>query len=63
MKKNIGGYDKIFRIILGVIIILLGIFLQSWWGVIGVIPLLTGLTNRCPLYMPLGISTCKIEKK
>jgi hypothetical protein len=63
MKQNIGGYDKIFRIILGVVIILLGIFLQNWWGVVGVIPLLTGLTNRCPLYLPLGISTCKIEKK
>lgn len=63
MKQNVGGNDKILRIILGVVIILLGMYFQTWWGVIGIIPLLTGLTKRCPLYMPFGISTCKKESK
>lgn len=63
MKQNVGGYDKIFRIILGGLIILLGIIFQSWWGAIGLIPLLTGTINWCPLYIPFGISTCKKKNK
>ncbi|HPN38208.1 MAG TPA: DUF2892 domain-containing protein [Melioribacteraceae bacterium] len=62
MEKNVGGIDKIVRIILGVIIILLGIIFNSWWGAIGIIPLLTGLFGRCGLYCPLGINTCNIKE-
>jgi hypothetical protein len=59
MKKNIGRNDKIARIILGILIIVLGIVYNSWWGLIGVIPLATAFINFCPLYLPFGISTCK----
>lgn len=59
MKKNIGRNDKIARIILGILIITLGIVYNSWWGLIGVIPLATAFINFCPLYLPFGISTCK----
>ena len=62
MKKNVGSIDKVARIIIGAAIILWGIFSQSWWGIIGIIPLATALINFCPLYLPLGISTCKTEK-
>lgn len=62
MKKNVGGFDKIFRIILGIAIILWGILSQSWWGIIGLVFLGTGLLNFCPLYLPFGISSCKTEK-
>ncbi len=59
MKKNIGSADMWIRIILGVIIIALGIYYQSWWGAIGVVPLMTAFIRWCPLYLPFGISTCK----
>lgn len=32
------------------------------WGYIGVVPLLTGLAGRCPLYSLFGISTCPIPQ-
>ncbi|MBN1301891.1 MAG: DUF2892 domain-containing protein [Melioribacteraceae bacterium] len=59
MKKNVGGVDKTLRIFVGILIIAAGLYYQNWWGVIGVVLLLTGLINRCPLYLPLGLSTCK----
>jgi len=62
MKENVGGMDKIFRIVLGVVILIIGWLYHSWCGLIGIVPLLTGLMNRCPAYMPLGISTCKTKK-
>lgn len=31
------------------------------WGYIGVVPLLTGASGRCPLYAALGFSTCPIQ--
>ncbi|NOZ60802.1 MAG: DUF2892 domain-containing protein [Calditrichaeota bacterium] len=63
MKKNIGSLDKTLRIILGLVILIVGIVAQSWWGLIGLIPLVTGLVGNCPLYSIFGISTCKVEQK
>ncbi len=59
MKVNMGGADRIIRLILGVVIIGVGIYYQSWWGAVGIIPLATAATSRCPLYLPFGLSTCK----
>jgi hypothetical protein len=59
MKKNVGGIDKAARIIFGAAIIVWGIFSQSWLGLIGLVPLSTGLANFCPIYLPFGISSCK----
>ncbi|PNK60421.1 DUF2892 domain-containing protein [Psychrobacter sp. FDAARGOS_221] len=61
MKTNIGSTDKTLRIIAGIIIIGLGIYYGSWWGAVGLIPLVTGLTRFCPLYTLLGMSTCKTK--
>ena len=63
MKCNVGKTDKIFRIILGIIIILAGIYFQSWWGAIGIVPIVTGFIRWCPAYLPFGFSTCGDEKK
>lgn len=64
MKSNVGKTDMIIRIILGVIIIVLGIVYKSWWGVIGIVPILTALVRWCPAYLPFGINSCaKTEKK
>lgn len=62
MKKNIGSVDMWIRIILGVVVIALGIFYQSWWGVIGVIPLMTAFMRWCPVYLPFGIRTNKVKE-
>ena len=62
MKKNVGKMDSIIRIALGVIIIVIGIYFKSWWGAIGLIPLITGIVGWCPLYVPFKISTIKSKK-
>jgi Protein of unknown function (DUF2892) len=59
MKTNVGNLDKNLRILLGVVIASFGLYFQSWWGMIAIIPLATSLTGICPLYSLLGINTCK----
>lgn len=58
MKCNVGKVDKNIRIIAGAIILVVGFYFQSWWGLIGVIPLLTGIIGFCPVYVLFRISTC-----
>jgi len=60
MKTNVGNTDRIIRIVLGLGLIALGIIYQSWWGAVGIIPILTGVISFCPAYLPFGLSTvCK----
>ncbi|MDD8061081.1 MULTISPECIES: YgaP family membrane protein [Shewanella] len=59
MKCNIGKIDRMIRIFLGACIIAVGFYNQSWWGVVGIIPLFTAAFGWCPAYVPFGISTCK----
>ncbi len=61
MKKNVGGIDRILRIVVGLALIVWGVVAQSWWGAIGIIPLFTGIISWCPAYLPFGISSCKTE--
>lgn len=63
MKQNVGSIDKIFRIVAGLAIIAAGIYYQSWWGAVGVLPILTALMGWCPPYALLGISTCPMRSK
>jgi hypothetical protein len=60
MKDNVGSLDRLLRIIVGLIIAIIGVIFDSWWGLIGIVPLATGLFKFCPLYVPFKIST---EKK
>ncbi|MBL7996915.1 DUF2892 domain-containing protein [bacterium] len=62
MKCNVGNADRMFRIIGGMVIIALGLIFQSWWGVIGLLPILTGTLRWCPLYLPFKISTDKTNQ-
>ncbi|MDN3397517.1 DUF2892 domain-containing protein [Psychrobacter sp. APC 3426] len=59
MKTNIGSTERLLRVMAGIVIIALGMYYGSWWGVVGLIPLLTGLFRFCPLYKMLGMNTCK----
>lgn len=60
MKCNVGGLDKTLRIVIGVAVIAYGIVSQNWLGLLGIIPLLTGLFSFCPFYPIFGINTgCK----
>lgn len=64
MGKNVGGADKIIRIVAGAALIgltLAGVI--GVWGWIGVVPLATGLMGWCPAYSLLGIKTCPISDK
>ena len=56
---NEGGVDRTVRIITGLVVLSL-IFVgpKSLWGLVGVVPLLTGLVGTCPLYTLVGMSTC-----
>lgn len=58
-RTNVGGIDRLLRIILGLVLIAL-VFVgpQTPLGWIGVVPLLTGLLRTCPLYSLLGVNTC-----
>ena len=62
MKANVGGADKWARILSGSF--LLGLVMVGAigsWGLIGLVPLATGLVERCGLYSMIGISTCKLN--
>ena len=62
MKFNVGGIDRILRIVVGAVLIALAAtHTVGWWGWLGVIPLLTGLIRFCPLYTLLGINTCPVK--
>jgi membrane-associated protease RseP (regulator of RpoE activity) len=63
MKINVGNVDRILRIVAGIVLITLaatGLFTP--WGWIGVVPLLTGIFNFCPVYTLLGMNTCPMKK-
>ncbi len=60
MSCNVGGIDRILRIVVGLVVVSL-IFWgpMTYWGLIGLVPLLTGLFGFCPLYPIVGVNTCK----
>ena len=63
MTKNVGGVDRILRIVVGLALIAaaatgaIGV-----WGYIGLVPLATGLMGWCPPYAILGFNTCSMKK-
>jgi hypothetical protein len=64
MKLNVGGADRVLRIVLG--LVLIGLTLTGnigVWGWLGVVPLATGAIGWCPPYALLGINTCAMKNK
>ncbi|MEX1212475.1 MAG: DUF2892 domain-containing protein [Balneolaceae bacterium] len=54
-----GTMDSLIRVIIGAVILIAGVLYESWWGMIGLVPLLTGAVSWCPLYSVFGIRTCR----
>lgn len=64
MKLNVGGADRVIRIVLG--LALIGLTLTGnigVWGWIGIVPLATGAIGWCPPYALLGFNTCSMKNK
>ena len=57
MKCNMGITDRVIRIVLGLGIGIAGIYFKNWWGLVALLPLLTGIAGFCPAYLPFKIST------
>ena len=68
MKKNMGSFDRIFRsvVALGIGALYVTNVISGWWGIVllvlAVIFLLTSFISFCPLYLPFGLSACKVKK-
>lgn len=62
MKLNVGGIDRIARIVLGLVLIgLAATGTVGVWGWLGVVPLATGALGWCPPYAIFGINTCSMK--
>jgi hypothetical protein len=59
MKANIGSIDRVVRVVVGVGILGAGYYYRSWWGLVGLLPVLTAIVRFCPGYVPFGMSTCR----
>jgi hypothetical protein len=67
MTKNVGGFDRILRAVVGVALIawaILGIPASGWsyLGWLGIVPLFTAAIGWCPAYVPFGIKTCRVAQ-
>jgi len=57
LKKNVGYMDSIIRVIFGALILSMGLFYDSYWGFIGLIPVISGAISFCPIYRMMRVST------
>lgn len=62
MKANVGGIDKVLRIVVGLALVAWAVMGGPVWAWIGVVPLASGLLGWCPAYTLLGIKTCPMKK-
>jgi Protein of unknown function (DUF2892) len=62
MKSNVGGIDRVLRIVIGLALIALAVTgTVGAWAWIGVVPLATAALGYCPLYSVLGFSSCPVR--
>jgi hypothetical protein len=62
MKSNVGGIDRVLRIVVGLALIALTLTgTIGVWGWIGLVPLATAAMGFCPLYTVLGFSSCPVK--
>ena len=62
--NNEHAMERVVRVLLGLgLLSLIYAGPQTPWGLIGVVPLLTGALGSCPLYTIVGVSTCSAAKR
>ncbi|CAA0088567.1 Uncharacterised protein [Starkeya nomas] len=64
MTRNLGSLDRTLRILVGLVLLSLLFVLDGgarWFGLVGLVPLLTGLVGNCPLYSVFGFSSCPLS--
>jgi len=59
MKCNVGKREATIRVLVAALIFSVGIHFHSWWGLLGLIPLVTAIVRWCPVSAAIGVSTCK----
>jgi hypothetical protein len=65
MAVNVGGIDRILRIVAGLALLSLFFVLEGnarYWALVGFVPLLTGVFRYCPAYSLVGLSTCPMKR-
>jgi hypothetical protein len=65
MTTNVGGIDRILRIVVGIAVLALFFVLEGnarYWALVGLVPLFTGLFRTCPLYSVIGVNTCPMKQ-
>jgi hypothetical protein len=65
MKTNVGSVDRIVRLLAAVALFSLFFVLEGnarLFGLIGIVPLATGLLSWCPLYAMIGVDTCAMKR-
>ena len=65
MTTNVGGIDRVLRIVVGIAVLALFFVLEGnarYWALVGFVPLFTGLLRTCPLYSIIGVNTCPMKQ-
>ena len=66
MTTNVGGIDRVLRIVVGIAVLALFFVLEGnarYWALVGLVPLFTGLFRTCPLYSVIGVNTCPMKQR
>lgn len=64
MKFNVGGIDRVIRVVIGLVLIALAATgTIGWWGWLGIVLVLTGVFRFCPAYALLGLNSCPVSAK
>jgi len=64
MERNIGTLERALRVSGGIVLLAMVVAgPQTVWGLLGILPLLTGLSGWCPPYSVLGINTCRAHRR
>jgi hypothetical protein len=67
MGVNVGTVDRVIRVVVGIIMGVVAIYVDSLWSlipaVVGVIALVTALSGRCGIYILFGVNTCRIKTR
>ena len=63
LPTNEHGIERALRVVIGLVVLsLVVVGPKSLWGLVGIVPLATGLLGSCPLYTLLGVSTCPVKR-